>query len=81
VLPVGDLLEPSVGVITGHGVKRDFEVATSTARPEATDEDAAILFGVRILLAARSNTRAAVLEAGRRTTVAPPPSQATRSQP
>jgi len=69
LLPIGDLLEPGVGVITGRGVKPDFELTSGGAGTEAAVADPVLLFATRLLLGARSNTRADLLESGSRATI------------
>ena len=65
LMPVGDLLEPGVGVISGRGVTPDVDLGPVLAAPNPGGEDQAILFGAQVFLATRSNDRAELLQAAR----------------
>jgi hypothetical protein len=75
------LLEPGVGVITGRGVKPDFELISDGAKTDAALADPVLLFATRLLLGARSNTRADLLESGSRATAPPLQPSVEGSQP
>ena len=66
VIPVYDLMEPGVGVITGRGVKPDIEVGPAGGRREGGEGDEVIRLAAQVLFAARSPAHADLLGAARR---------------
>jgi len=67
-VPVGDLIEPGVGLISGRGVAPDvtLEPALAGDAREAADADDVIRFGVQVLSATRSGQRADLIDAAHR---------------
>ncbi len=66
VVPVGDLIEPGVGVITGRGVAPDIDVGAARPAPEGGDPDDVIRFAAQVLSTTRSPARGDLLNAAQR---------------
>jgi hypothetical protein len=66
VIPVGDLIEPGAGVITGRGVTPDIDVGAAHPVPEVGDKDDVIRFATQVLSTTRSPARGDLLNAAQR---------------
>lgn len=63
VVPIGDLLEPGGGMISGKGVEPDVEFGSTFTDRSAVPGDTTILLAVQVISATRSAARADLLDA------------------